>query len=118
MIVYIRNEELRETYLKYMRMITEIEEKNGITWKNEHLRWIYTKIVIQLEYIKEISNGQFDDEREKMEYEELIRQIEVIERESNIVRLTGDIKTQYINCLKVVIRINETNGLRFRSEVD
>ena len=29
-----------------------------------------------------------------------------------------DIKTQYINYMKVIIRIHETNGLRFRSEVD
>lgn len=67
-IVYIRNEELRDIFTKYMRMIVEIEEKHGIMWKNEHMRWIYIKIVIQLEYIREISNESFDDERERKEY--------------------------------------------------
>lgn len=73
---------------------------------------------MQIEYIDEITGGTIENEDEKKEYDELVRQITIIEKISNVINLQPEVKKKYIQYLRIVIRIHEMNGIRFRSEVD
>lgn len=46
----------------------------------------------------------------------MIRKIEMIEKQSNIFRLKYDVKQKVIEYLKILITINENQGLYFRQQ--